>query len=80
MSALGCVLHIFLVAVGFPLERDTAISLMCIKVAQRQADKVLYDVPQVEEHTEHFNTLLCVDALVVQRYIGETFFRVAVRL
>ncbi len=65
MPALGCVLNLFLIAVSFPLERDAAVSLIRIEITQRQTDKALYYVPHVEEHTEHFNTLLCVDALVV---------------
>ena len=54
-----------LVAVSLSLERDIPVCLSDIEAVERYAHQPFQDIPQVEEHPEHFKALPSVNSLVV---------------
>lgn len=68
MPTVGKIQQVPLVAVCLALEAYGTVGLGMIKAALKQPDKVLYDIPEIEEDPEHLFTLRCMYTLMVEVY------------
>lgn len=60
--------EVFLIGISLLLKGNGTISLMTVS-EDNQPDKPFDEIPQVEEHVEHFLHLLSMYLLMIERYI-----------
>ena len=60
--------EVLLIGISLPLKRYCPISLMAISEDDKP-DEPFDEIPQVEEHIEHFLHLLCVYHFVIEGYV-----------